>query len=144
MPVLDHDILDIVRVILRAECDQILFFHDMLDRNALIDQRGHRIGIQRAGDQYTAAFLGHMPHIRAHLCAEAEDHAAHPHLDHEFLVFFPVRHDHKIPGFHMILHDLVMGRSHVDLPFPETGLVIPDHDLAFDRLRYAAVLRIRF
>ena len=57
IPFLGHDLLDLFRIVRAMERGQIVLLHEVLDRHALVDEPGHRVGIQRRHNDRAAALL---------------------------------------------------------------------------------------
>ena len=135
--------LDVDDGVLHREGDDILGTHQVTDRNALVDQLGGGIGIERRDDDGAAGFPGDLHNGLGDLRAETDDQAARSQFDGAELAFAAVGEDDHIARGDMLLHQIGIRRRYDDLSLGEFCLGIADDDLALQSIGDIAVRRFR-
>ena len=78
--VFDHNVLDIICEI-SAEGYQIVFFHDIIYWNTLVDHAGNCVSIVRRGNDNDLSLVGFLNHTLTYLNVHAYNNAAYIQLD---------------------------------------------------------------
>ena len=141
---LRHGRLDVRNGVIQSEGDDIALAHQMADGNALVDQLGGGVGVERRGDDSTARFLGD-PHDRlGDLRAQTDDQTARAHLDRAKLGIAAVDEDDHIVFVDNFLHQIGICRGDNDLAHGEFSVGIAHNDLTLQGIRDIGIGRFCF
>ena len=79
--VLDHNILNIISEILRAESNQIIFFHHVIYRNTLVDHSGNRVSVIWGCNNNDLPLMCFLNYLLTYLDIHSHNNAAYVHLN---------------------------------------------------------------
>ena len=119
-----HYFLDAFRVIFRFKGNQIFLFHDVAERNTLIDQPRHRKGVVRRADDHASVALGNGSDTGAYSRVDTDNHTSRALFGRPQMVFVTISQKDEIPRFQIGFHFIRMGRSNDYFALAEDSILI--------------------
>ena len=135
IPFLGHDLLNLFRIIRPVERGQIVFLHEMLDRHALVDEPGDRVGIQRRHDNRASALLRQRLYGPGDRRIQTDHDASGIHLDGAQLSLIAVAENDHVMLIDIVLHHIRVGGGDHDLALVKTGIFIAYDHPAVQRIQ---------
>ena len=124
MTVFDHFILDIICEIFSTEGYQIICFHNIFYRNALVDQSGDGKCIIRGTDNDNLPFMGQFDNFFRNFDSHSHNNTAYILGNGLQMVFLSVTHDDQVIFFYVSLQHLWIGSSYHNLTIDKISMLI--------------------